>query len=770
MLKRLKNIKAFVDAVRYSFPFQLLLNHFKKNQIFLLIWLLLFAFITQNAGNMFGIPYLFLDPEYMYKTSARGFFILGIALGIFIMSFHITTYILDSYRFSFLGTVPRPFTKFCINNSIIPLVFIIVYLISIIQFQLSNGFQPPFVIILEVLSLLFGILITVLIMFSYFWSTNKDIFKLLAGNLNTKLKQNTITRVNVLRKYRNAKKDKYFVTSYLSSPISIAKVPEYNSFDKQLLFKVFDQNHLNAVIVEIFIIVLVIVLGMFRDIAFFQIPAGASAILFLAILIMITGAFSFWLRGWAISTIILMLITINFLVKNEIITTHYQAFGINYQQPPVDYNLEKLQEITNPITYQEDYNETIKILENWRKKFPENELPKMVLLCTSGGGQRAAVWTTRTLQHVDSTLNGSLFKHSALITGASGGLIGASYFRELYLRKQQGENINIYSEKYLDNISRDVLNPIIFSMVVNDFFIRFQRFSDGKYTYIKDRGYAFEHQVHTNTQFKMDKRLRDYKEPEQQATIPMLIMSPTVINDGRKLYISPQNISYMSTASTVSEKQNLNAKIKGIEFRRMFDDHDADNLHFMSGLRMSATFPYITPNVELPSKPAMEIMDAGISDNFGIHDAVRFLYVFREWIKENTSGVVVVSIRDCEKDVPIEKRKKPSIFTKWMAPIGSIYNNWDYLQDFNNDNLLEYAHSWFGADLNVVEFEYIPKPKLWGKLTEKKINPDEVEAHGDKAALSWHLTTREKESLTRTIHEGNNQAALSKLKILLKSR
>ncbi|MFN6945114.1 MAG: patatin-like phospholipase family protein [Cytophagaceae bacterium] len=769
-MKRLGKIKKVVDAVYYSFPFQLLVNHFKKNQIFLLIWLILFAFITQNAGNMFGIPYLFLDPEYMDEINPKGFLILGIAVGIFIMAFHITTYILDSYRFSFLGTVSRPFTQFCINNSIIPLLFIIVYVISIIKFQSSSGFQSPQLIFLEILAFLGGITLVAFVFFSYFWSTNKDIFKILASNLNQKLKQNTMTRVNVMKKFKNIKKNKRVVTSYLCLPYHIKKVPEYTNYDKNLLLKVFDQNHLNAVFVEIIIVLVIITLGAFRELPHFQIPAGASGLLLFSIFIMFIGAFSYWLRGWAITSIIILLIALNFLVKNEVISMHYQAFGLDYLKPPKEYSLEKIREYSTPAMVQSDYQETIQILENWKSRFDDNEKPKMILLCVSGGGQRAAVWTTRTLQYADSSLNGNLFKHSTLITGASGGLIGASYYRELYLKKHLGEDINLYDKTHLENISKDVLNPIIFSMVVNDFFVRFQKFNDGEYSYIKDRGYAFEQKLNINTGNILNKKLRDYHQPEKDGIIPMVVMSPTIINDGRKLYISSQNTSYMSAPTSMRESQLINQKIRGIEFRRFFKDHDSDNLHFLTALRMSATFPYITPNIELPSNPRMEIMDAGISDNFGIRDAARFLYVFKDWIKENTSGVVIVAIRDSEKEVPIEERKEPSIFSKWMAPIGSLYNNWDYLQDFNNDNYLKYAQAWFGGSLDIVEFQYIPKPKYWDKIIEKNIDPEELTKNPERAALSWHLTTREKESLSRTILEGNNTAALSKLKKLLNSQ
>ncbi|MBX9850776.1 MAG: patatin-like phospholipase family protein, partial [Cytophagaceae bacterium] len=229
------NLKPFFEGVYYSFPVQLLINHLKKNQVLLLLWLLMFGFVTQNVGMMVGAPYLFLDPEYINSVDFRGFLIIGISLAIFIMSFHITTYILDSYRFNFLGTIPKPFTKFCLNNSLIPIAFVIVYLICIIRFQTKNMLAPPDEILIELGAFLTGLCGTLFILFLYFRSTNKDIFIELALSLDKQLRKNTISRVNVMKKLKTAKKDKYIVHHYLDFPLVVKEVPEYNTYDKRTL-------------------------------------------------------------------------------------------------------------------------------------------------------------------------------------------------------------------------------------------------------------------------------------------------------------------------------------------------------------------------------------------------------------------------------------------------------------------------------------------------------------------------------------------------------
>ncbi|MBX9697135.1 MAG: patatin-like phospholipase family protein, partial [Alphaproteobacteria bacterium] len=567
-------IKFNKDAVRagwesflYSFPIQLLILNFKKNQILLAIWAILFGCVTQSIGRMVGAPYLFLDPEYLNEISMKGFFIIGLATGVFITSYHVTVYILDSYKFSFLATIKSPFAHFCLNNSIIPILFGTVYAFNIYHFQFKNGFKQHAEILWEIAAFVAGLLFIIVLLFFYFRFTNKDAFRLVASNVDGQMRKNKLNRVNVFKRYKHFKRDKVRVTHYLKLPLHFSPIDKSIAVDKLLVIRVFDQNHLNAVIVELLLVAAIITLGLFRDNPLFQIPAASSGILFLAMIVMFTGAFSYWFRGWSFTILAIALVTFNVLSRYDLIDTDYQVYGINYHtKEKATYSLEKLNDLSKPSDVIRDKQKMIRVLDNWKAKFPKGSKPKMVFVCVSGGGQRAALWTLNSLQYINNELKGQLMNHTMLMTGASGGMIGASYYRELYLRSQQGKIDNLYDSKYLTNISSDILNPIIFSLVVNDVFFRFQKFSDGKYEYTKDRGYAFEQTLNRNTEYVFNKTIRDYKIPEQQAQIPMIIISPTIINDGRKLFISPQDISFMTTHSPLPGS-NINQKIKGVEFR-----------------------------------------------------------------------------------------------------------------------------------------------------------------------------------------------------------
>jgi hypothetical protein len=244
----------------------------------------------------------------------------------------------------------------------------------------------------------------------------------------------------------------------------------------------------------------------------------------------------------------------------------------------------------------------------------------------------------------------------------------------------------------------------------------------------------------------------------------MFVLSPMIANDGRRLYISPLPMSYLCVQSPF-EKRFRNNKIKGVELRRLLDKQDGESLRFLSALRMNATFPYIAPNVKLPTDPVIEIMDAGLIDNYGISTAVRFLYVFRDWIVKNTGGVLIVAIRDSQKDSPLPKPINPSLFERLFTPIRSIYADNMFTQDISNDDLLEYAKAWYEQYIpfDKVEFQYVPISKdmaeIERRLSGQVVNPEKI-IKIERAALSWHLTAKEKESIWRTIYETRNQAAL----------
>jgi len=735
----------------YSLPVQLLLTHLKRNQLMVLGWVVLIAMVTGNFGKYLGIPYLFLDPEYLDKVGFRSFFILGAVTAGYAAAHNITSYISDGHRFTFIGTLPRPFTKFALNNSILPLVFIFVFVFQVIGFQANNEFSGAWGIAWKLSGFFSGLLLLTAILYLYFHFTQKDIFRYLTCKIDEKLKYTSgIARASALRKRETILKRQVRVECYVDYDFRVKTVePDQVFYDRQTIIQVFDHNHFNLVAIELTLFALILILGIMKDIPVFQLPAGASFMIFLTAFVMIAGAFSYWFGGWSGTASLVLFLVVNYLVGKDVFSHRYEAFGLDYRGNPVEYSISNLRRIHDTVAVAEDKKLTLTQLENWRAQFGA-EPPKMAIVCVSGGGKRAALWTLSTLQAADSISKGSLYNHTVLVSGASGGLIGATYYRELKLRQSQGEKTNPWSGIHRTRIAADNLNPLIFSLLANDLFVGFTRFEYGGNVYRKDRAFTFEDQLNEITGGTLDRPLGDYREAELSGNTPLVLFSPTIVNDGRKLYIASRPVSFMM--EDILEMPGYgNAKISGVDFNRFFAGQQPSRLRMLSALRMSATFPYITPNTALPTEPQLLIMDAGISDNFGLTDAVRFLFSFREWISENTSGVLLISVRDSPKVRPTLAKEGMTIVDELTQPISSVYNNFENFQDINSDLLISKAGSALRVPIERIDIEYQATDYL--PILQKM---DSIRQNSARASLSWRLTTREKRGIVANVSTPEN--------------
>ena len=733
----------------YSFPIQLMVMYIKKNKSFLFFWVLLFGIITEQVGTKYGLQFLFLNPEYLGKVGFISFFIVGMMTGMFIVAFNIAGFLLNSIRFPFLATLSRTFFKFFLNNFIIPLSFILLYCFRICQFQLESQLKTVSEITIDIVGLLSGIATIVFLSLRYFHSTNQDINKLFGvkhADLDDLLPMRDYSKLDKTRK------DAWRVETYLTTFHKVKLVRETGHYQPYMLQKVFKQNHMNAAIFEIVLIFLFLSLGFFGDTPLLKIPAGASVLLLFTILLMFAGVIRYWLKSWGTFAMVAIVVLINFLSTFDYISPKTLAYGIDNSKADVIYSDEKLNEQNNKQTLSDDINNTKAILLNWKKHWEAKGIskPKLVILEASGGGLRSMLFTFKSLQVIDSTLNGNLMPQTAIIFGSSGGMLSESYYRELYWKRKKQLMKDNFSgnEQLIQTLGSDMLNSTIFTGVVADLFLNPTQVKIDGSSYAKDRAYAWEKQFNENTQQLLSHPIGDYIHAEKEATIPMLVVSPTILNSGGSLHISAQPVSYLLNASPLIQPE-LKQIPNGIEFTRYFKTKNPYNLRMSSALRMNAAFPYITPATTLPCTPALEVLDAGLHDNYGTQNAVQFIFSFKEWIQENTSGVVLLQIRDTPKKQKIENNSAKSFFEKTSSPIKNLSDNFLVVQDYISDKLISNVS--MTKDLS---FEYILI-----QMPETK----------DRVSLNWHLTEKEKNTLLTGIYSQENKNELLKLKSILQS-
>ena len=738
-----------LSTIYYSFPVQLLVLHIRSHHLLTGMWIILFLLVGARIGERFGLHYLFLEPEYLGRISFLSYFIVGTAFGCFFLTWNLTAYLLSAHHFPFLATLFRPFTKFCHNNFIIPVAFLIFYITVILM-----GASPLGMRLIHITGFLLGILFLVFLYFLYFNRTNRDISYYTSKNKDAPDQVKAIKpgRRDVDLNYIKKDRNNWKVKTYLGEAFKIMLVRSVAHYDSSVLMRIFKQNHLNALVIQLVTIILLMSIGLLTDYPAFRLPAGASILFLLSIITAVIGALTYWFSNWVITGLIVLILLVNFATSHNIAYHDNKAYGLDYSEERVPYDFTTLGEAIRPEVVAKDKAATQAILEKWKaRQMAKNpsQLPKMVIVSSSGGGLSSATWVVHSLLTADSLLQGDLLQNMVLMTGASGGVLGSAYLRELMLQTHEGQLEKIDRQEHVNNIAKDLLNSITFMLVAHDLSFPWATFDYGDEWYYKDRAYIFEKQFNENTNYILDKPLGAYAEAERSGAIPMLYITPAILNDGRKLYISSQDVSYMMTSPIGVEAPDL-VEIAGVDFRRLFQKQDADSLRFLSAFRMSAHFPFLFPSFHLPSQPAIEVMDAGFLDNYGLKSSIRFIQVFKDWILANTSGVVLLQISASSKIEYIGSAEKKGILTSILGPIemaGDLFVR----QEFEHNNSLGFLYDLLGKDhFHHLNFRY--------NYANKEIQ---------NATISFHLTEKEKKQIQAAFKTKENQAAFNKLKSLL---
>lgn len=690
----------------------------------------------------FGADSLFLAPEYLGNVNSISYAIVGASVGMFIMSWNITSFILFSRHFRFLAAATNPFLKYCINNSIIPGAFLVFYFFKAYHFVHFKELVPRTEILFFFGGFTSGFIFILAASLIYFFRADRTILQRMMPVIAEP--KNYITH---LGKIKEVFYDKPLikVNSYLETPFRLKPARDVSHYTEEFVESIFRGHHLAAILSVFAAFLFLIVIGFFLDNPFFQLPAAGSITIFFSILIGVAGAITYFLQSWSIPYLVGLVLLLNVFYKLDLIDPRNKAYGLDYwnKSERPSYTKEGLMALCSKENIEADKQNMISVLNAWKKN-QQSDKPLLVLINTSGGGHRSATFTMGVLQHLDSITNGTIMKKTFLINGASGGMIGAAYFRELYLRKLRGDNIQLQNSQYIDDIAGDILNPLFTSFFARDLIAPAQKFTVGPYRYVKDRGYSFEQKLNDNTRGFLNKQLGDYVNEEKSATIPLMFFNSVITRDSRKMIICTQPVRFMMQGNIDSSKIP-EADPDAVDFVSFFKKQDPYNIRMLSALRMNATFPIVLPNVWLPSDPVIDVMDAGLRDNYGQETTLRFLSSFDDWIRENTSGVLVIQIRDRQGGGWENPYLSDDITDHATKPFLLLQHNWFKMMEYFQNDMLDYFTTNNGIPVHKLVFQYAASNQE------------------NKAALNFHLTRREERDIINSIGSEGNRESFKKL-------
>jgi hypothetical protein len=420
-------------------------------------------------------------------------------------------------------------------------------------------------------------------------------------------------------------------------------------------------------------------------------------------------------------------------------------------------------------------------------KFPDTGKKPMVIVVSSGGGVRAAAWTFVVLSELERRFaqeNIPFPYHIRMMTGASGGMFGNSYYvSSLKAPGRMGWGADRAAElrtRY-DRLTQDWLTPIVESLVLNDIPSFFSPFST-----VSDRGIALEKAWSKGLDGELDVTFKELEERERAGWCPSLVFTPMMIEDGRRLLISNLDMRYPASNDghlldydperpETLKNYTRNYSHEAAELFRMFPQ-SKDKFALSTAVRMSASFPYFSPAVPLPTKPRRRVVDAGYFDNYGVSLAASYLFSKKnaEWFAEHVSKIVIVQIRDGQSederrleaipDTGTRKKGLSSLLSRSLeeitSPIEGLNNGRVGTCSFRNDGLLELLSTYFERERG----EPGPRECAQARRFFTVVN-FEYPGH---VALSWHLAKSEKEQILSALSDPQaSKEVRSKIESLL---
>ena len=89
---------------------------------------------------------------------------------------------------------------------------------------------------------------------------------------------------------------------------------------------------------------------------------------------------------------------------------------------------------------------------------------------------------------------------------------------------------------------------------------------------------------------------------------------------------------------------------------------------------MNATFPVVTPTGVLPTDSPRQVVDAAYYDNYGVDLASALIFAHREWIAQNTAGVLLVQIRAFRNEKQLKVLDQPILSEGLVNTASNVTN------------------------------------------------------------------------------------------------
>lgn len=483
------------------------------------------------------------------------------------------------------------------------------------------------------------------------------------------------------------------------------------------------------------------------------VPAGFVIGIALSLAVSVYGAVRWWCAGFATTALFLAFLTWVLLAALPGYRHTLRDFKDAYDDP-------------KPITWGDRISAAsarllppAHVLGRWKARVPSAAAqPRLIVVAVDGGGIRAATWAVSLLTALEEDVP-EFPHHLRVITGASGGMVGAAYYAASLMPPEPGKRPGhrtrggdlLDRPRMLADISSDSLEPAARKLLFGDL-------SPLPFRAWADRGYALEREWEKKTGV-LEATFADLRAGEDEGWRPSLVVAPVIVEDGRRLLISNLDLEPLT-------RPGHGDSVSALEMRRMIPG--AEKLRLSSAVRMSASFPYVTPAVELPTIPLRRVVDAGYYDEHGVDLAMRFILHNEDALREAGVQVALIEI----PDQPVRPRTfpdpcPPAWWSRGLAdlvtPPQGILSSKNAATAFRNDDLVAQSEARLNRDgpfletFRFVPYDDTPPPgcflapgrEEWLACAEEYCKARDAER---PLPLSWHMTRHNRRRLEAAPH------------------
>ncbi len=255
----------------------------------------------------------------------------------------------------------------------------------------------------------------------------------------------------------------------------------------------------------------------------------------------------------------------------------------------------------------------------------------LAIVCAAGGGIQAAAWTAKVLTGLHERYGHSFTRSVGLISGVSGGSVGAYYYLlrypDLVATRTTDETQQIHRWIH-DSTTASGLEAIGWGLAFPDLLRSLapaSRFSPSDFL---DRGLALEQVWKRRANGLLEVADSNYRQQASryatlnglrplimEGRLPIPIFNATICDQGQRLLFSPIRVPIEPVYATDAD-----------EFARLYPHSD---IALETAVRLSATFSYVTP-VCRPEREGIRltsrwVADGGYADNDGVVTAISSL-------------------------------------------------------------------------------------------------------------------------------------------------